>query len=124
MIKLTQLLNRVRDETRGEIQIHLSRNPFEKDPMKRALEIFNAYHLENTSTEHNAVLVYLNLRKRKFAVVAGSGIHAKLKQRYWDLLAEQFSEDLSSTHYENALTLVTYSLLETYKKHYARAATP
>ncbi len=120
MIGLTQLLHRIHDETRGDVRIHLSRNLFEKDPMKRALEIFNGFQLENVSTEHNAVLVYLNLRRRKFAIVSGSLIHAKLKQRYWDILGEQFKEDLSSTHYENALTLLLYTLLETYKKHYAR----
>lgn len=120
MIGITQLLHRIHDETRGDVRIHLSRNPFEKDPMKRALEVFNGFQLENVSTEHNAVLVYLNLRRRRFAIVSGSLIHSKLKQRYWDVLGEQFKEDLSSTHYENALTLLLYTLLETYKKHYAR----
>ena len=106
--------------TSGEVRVHLSHAVFEKDVMAMALSLFAEF--EMTRTPHrNAVLIYLNLRHRRFAIVADEGIHRALGQRYWDEMAVHLREDLLSTHFENALALSIYGLAESLAKYFPHA---
>ena len=85
--------------------------------MKTALRLFEEYHLTRT-TDRNAVLVYLNRATRKFAILGDEGLHRVVGQKYFDLLAVNFTEDLQSTHFENAITLLAFSVGTTLAKRF------
>jgi len=119
---LTPIIKALRFVTRrstGEVFIHISEDFFEKDPTDTALALFEEMNMTKTQ-DRNAVLVYLNRRSRKFAIIADEGVHRKVGQRYWDELARNFSEDLQSTHYENALSLLTFSVGTTLSQKFPR----
>ena len=85
--------------------------------MATVLSLFDEFEMTRT-TNRNAVLIYVNLRHRKFAIVADEGIHRVVGQRYWDEMAMNLREDLLSTNFENALALTTYGLAITLQKYF------
>lgn len=117
LIKLA--LQKCEKLTNSAIYLHLSRNPFQKDSTKRALEIFNAEKL-TSSPQRNSILIFLNLKNKSYTILSDEGIHKKVGQKYWDHLSIQFKEDLLSTHYENALLILIYTLLDKLRKIYPK----
>jgi uncharacterized membrane protein len=73
-------IHAVEAETTAEVRVHLSRRL-------------------------NAVLLYVNLRRKKFAVVGDDAAHRALGQRYWEDIARDLKHQLISTHPEKAIAL-------------------
>jgi uncharacterized membrane protein len=89
----------------------------EMDAYGRALRLFDEFGMSRT-LDRNAVLLYLNLRKRRFAVVADEGIHREVGARYWEELAAHLREDLLSTHPENAIAITVKTLGATLSRYF------
>lgn len=106
---IVQAIAEAEQYTTGEIQVHLSRRWFETNPLKRAIQLFRLYGMEKTENR-NGVLLYVNLRRRKFAVVGDEGIHKIVGQKYWQELTQNLHEDLQSTHPECAIALAVRTL--------------
>lgn len=103
--------------TTGEIRVHLSRDWIEKNPYAKAQKLFHQFGMTKTS-QRNAVLLYINVRKRVFAIVGDEGIHQAVGQRYWEGLVRNLKEDLLSTHVENAIALCVFTIGATLKKFF------
>ncbi|MBC7692176.1 MAG: TPM domain-containing protein [Methylotenera sp.] len=104
-------------KTSGEIRVHLSRRLIEKDPLGRGLALFDEYKMTQTANR-NAVLIYVNLRCQRFAIIADEGIHRAVGQMYWEELAVNLKEDLLSTYFENAISLTIFTLGVTLQKYF------
>ena len=118
-IGIAKTLEKLQTQLNLDVRVHLSRNPFLKDPTARALEVFNYENLTQTK-ERNSILIYLNLKLRNFCLLSDTGLHKKLGQKYWDELGAQFREDLLSTHYENAVVILLFTLMDRLKKVYPK----
>ncbi len=103
--------------TTGEIRVHLSHKLLEADAMKSARKLFLKQEMHRNS-RRNGVLLYVNLRKRKLAVVGDEGIHQRVGQAFWDRLAADLKEDLKSTHPENAIALAVVRLGEELTRYF------
>jgi len=88
--------------TTGEIRVHLSRSFFEKDVYAHAEKIFFRFGMQKTKYR-NAVLLYVNLRRKKFAVYGDEGIHHVVGQPFWEKLARDLRLGLQSTFSEAAI---------------------
>ena len=95
--------------TRGVICVHLSRHWTEKNPILRAERRFFEFKLDQTH-EANGVLIYVNLRKQKFALVADQGLMQKIPSQDWNEISKSFREDLLSTHPERAIAILVRTL--------------
>lgn len=102
--KIVEAIARAEDRTSGEIRVHVSKRWIEKDPYHRAQKLFIRLGM-NRTTLRNAVLLYVNLRRRKFAIYGDEGIHQNVGQRYWEKIARDLSQDLRGTHHENAIAM-------------------
>lgn len=116
ILKALQYVSKV---STGEVRVHVVKNPFEKDPMGSALEVFDEYAMTRTS-DRNAILIYVNLSTHGFSIIADEGIHRAVGQRYWDELAINLREDLQSTQFENAVSLSIFTLAVTLGKYFPR----
>ncbi|HVB02991.1 MAG TPA: TPM domain-containing protein [Chitinophagaceae bacterium] len=81
--------------TSGEIRLYVEHRCKYLDPMHRAMEVFS--HLELHKRIHrNAVLLYIALADKQFAIYGDEGIHAKVGDNFWqkqaDLLKQQFRD--------------------------------
>lgn len=103
--------------TSGEIRVHISHRLFERDPMRRARQLFLKQELHLTKNR-NGIMIYVNPRRKKFAIVGDQGIHSRVGQNYWDEWSKKLTEDLRSTHYENAICDAVKNIGETLKKFF------
>jgi len=103
--------------TTGEIQVHLTKRWVEKDAFSRAQKLFHQFGMTRT-TNRNAVLLYVNFRKHKFAIIGDEGIHKVVGQHYWEELAKHLQQDLRSTHAENAIAMAVMTIGQTLKKYF------
>jgi uncharacterized membrane protein len=106
-------------KTTGEIRVHLSRRVFERNTFGRANRLFHQYSMAGT-LHRNAILIYVNLRRKKFAIVGDEGAHQAVGQRYWDEVARELKKNFMSTHPENAIALTVTKLGERLMKHFPR----
>ena len=104
-------------ETTGEIRVHLSKRFLEKDPYVRALKLFSKFGMHRTS-HRNGVLLYVNLRKKKFAIVGDEGVHKAVGQKYWEELVHALKQDLRGTHPEIAISLAVRTIGFTLQKFF------
>lgn len=115
--RIVKAIAEAETHTTGEIRVHISRRWFEREPLHRARRIFSKLHMENTDG-HNAVLLYVNLRCRKFAFFGGEGIDKEVGSKYWQKIAKELGQDMRSTHYENAIAKAVSKIGDVLAKHY------
>lgn len=68
--------------TSGEIRVHIentSNGPIDT----RALEVFSILKMYNTEL-HNAVLIYVAVADKSFAIYGDKGINALVPEHFWD----------------------------------------
>lgn len=86
-----------------EIRVHLSRMLWDwMPPVKRAWKIFVQVGLDQTQNE-SGVLLYVNLRLRRFSIIADRGIVPHIPSDFWEVECRNLAEELVGTHPENAI---------------------
>ena len=91
---IIQSIKKAEQLTSGEIRVHIE-NSCKKPVLKRAEEVFQKNKMHKTK-DHNAVLFYVAVKTKHFAVAGDSGIHEKVAQQFWhdinNLVLQYFSE--------------------------------
>ncbi|OFZ19676.1 MAG: hypothetical protein A2X94_16590 [Bdellovibrionales bacterium GWB1_55_8] len=95
-----------------EIRVHLSRRWIEKDPFGRATDLYNQFASSTAKSDENGVLIYLNLRRRKYAIYADRKPAQALGALFWDTLGVFLASKLKNEKAEVALTSVIAHLSE------------
>ncbi len=117
---VSPILTAIREAERGstgEIRVHLTQRWFERDAYSRARQLFNLYQMSRTQFR-NAILIYVNLRKKKFAIIGDFAIHDAVGQIYWKNLAKELQENLRSTQSEKAISLAVLALGNALREHF------
>ena len=99
------------------VHVHLSRAPFEPDPVRKARQTFRSL----MSPPSRSVILHVNLKKRKFAIVHGDALDGP-EGDLWRQLARSLEEDLRSTHYENALVIAIRTLTAAFAGKHEQAS--
>ncbi len=68
--------------TTGEIKVHVERHCPGQDPYRRAVALFGELGLTKTR-DRNAVLIYLAIEHRRFALIGDTAIHAAVGDPFW-----------------------------------------
>ena len=84
--KLVEAIHHAELGTTGELRVHFSYSPEEKDILQAAKSHFESLGMHRT-TEHNGMLLYINPNLKKFSLYGDEGIHQKVKQDFWDQLS-------------------------------------
>ncbi|OFZ73412.1 MAG: hypothetical protein A3K03_06400 [Bdellovibrionales bacterium RIFOXYD1_FULL_44_7] len=112
-------LKKASNITRAPIHVHISQSSLQKISKKHAERVFTYFGLDK-APEQNSILIFLNLKNRKFTIVYGDEIDAALKKsgngNYWELFRKSFQEDLQSTQFENALAIAILTIAITLEK--------
>lgn len=103
--------------TTGEIRVHITQRWIEPDIFKHAQKIFQKLGMHKTE-QRNAVLLYINIKRHRFAIVGDQGIHKAVGTSYWNELSKGLTQDLRSTHYERAIAIAVKTLGETLKRYF------
>lgn len=107
--------------TTGEIRVHLSRHWIEPNTLKRARRLFARFGMQRT--EHrNGILLYVNLRRKRLAVVGDVAIDACVGEAFWKKLISDLERDLRATHFENAISNTVRKIGEELARHFPAGA--
>ena len=89
---ITEAVARAAAATSAEIRVHLERRVHrlpgqQPDALRRARKVF-AHLGMHLTVEHHGVLIYLAVEDRKLAIVGDEGIHARVGDRYWEIVRD------------------------------------
>jgi uncharacterized membrane protein len=73
--------------TSGEIRVHIEKNS-KDDTEHRALEVFHSLKMDNTRLR-NAVLIYVAVEDKTFAIYGDKGINTIVSDNFWDDTKEE-----------------------------------
>jgi uncharacterized membrane protein len=74
-------IEKMEHKTSGEIRLHVE-GDCDGDPYERALHVFHRLHMHKTK-HRNAILFYLAVNHKKFAIVGDEGIHKSVPENFW-----------------------------------------
>lgn len=80
--RLVGAIESAEKNTSGEIRVHVE-SVCKGDPYLRAAYVFSKLGMFNTK-ERNAVLIYLAVKSRKFAIVGDAGINSRTGAGFWN----------------------------------------
>lgn len=80
--EIVAAIREAEQQTSGEIRVHIE-NTCKGNIEDRALEVFSILKMQNTEL-HNAVLIYLAVNDKAFAIYGDRGINAVVANNFWD----------------------------------------
>lgn len=80
--EIVAAIREAEQQTSGEIRVHIE-NTSKGDIESRALEVFSLLKMNNTEL-HNAVLIYVAINDKNFAIYGDKGIDAVVSNSFWD----------------------------------------
>lgn len=87
--------------TSGEIRVHLESSS-QGDIEKRALEVFYTLKMENTKLQ-NAVLIYVAVNDKQFAIYGDKGINNMVSTNFWDSTKNSIEKHFKSGNFKQGL---------------------
>ena len=88
--------------TSGEIRVHIDVRCPEKNVLDRAAHLFAKLNMHKTALR-NGVLIYVALDDHRFAVIGDKGIHAKVPDRFWEMVTEAMTPHFKEQQIVDAL---------------------
>ncbi|MEI6347675.1 MAG: TPM domain-containing protein [Bacteroidota bacterium] len=103
-------------DTSGEIRVHLELN-CEQDSMTQAAQIFKRLKMEKT-IHRNAVLIYLAIDSRKFAIIGDEGINAIVPNDFWNDVKTNMLIHFRQADFVNGILSSVNMVGEKLKQHF------
>ena len=103
-------------QTSGEIRVHIE-NTFNGEINTRALEVFSILKMQNTQL-HNAVLIYVAVKARAFAIYGDKGIDAVVSNTFWDDTKNTIESHFKKANFKQGLVDGVLHAGEQLKKHF------
>ena len=88
-------------DTSAEIRVHIEET-CPGDVLRRASDVFLELNMHKT-TQRNAILFYLALKNRKFAVIPDYGILEKDTERFWDSIKMEMLDYFRENEFSTGL---------------------
>ncbi|WP_299384034.1 TPM domain-containing protein [uncultured Lacinutrix sp.] len=99
--EIVAAIREAEQQTSGEIRVHIE-NTSKADIETRALEVFSILKMQNTEL-HNAVLIYIAVKDKAFAIYGDRGINAVVPDSFWDDTKNTIQNHLKSGNNKQAL---------------------
>lgn len=80
--EIVQAIKDAERMTSGEIRVFVEHHCRFVNAIDRAFEVFGQLQMHQTK-QHNAVLLYVALKDRQFAILGDEGIHQKVGNDFW-----------------------------------------
>jgi uncharacterized membrane protein len=87
--------------TSGEIRVHLEKMCAE-DVFTHAVNVFGKLEMHKTELK-NAVLFYLAVQDKKFAIVADKGINDVVPSDFWDKIKQELQTHFKQNNFSSSL---------------------
>ena len=104
-------------KTSGEIRVHIEKKCPKKDPIKRAISLFQKLSMHKTDLR-NGVIVYVATEDHLLAIWGDEGIHAKVGQEFWESTLVTLQEDFKTNQIKNGLTKALLDIGEKLQQYF------
>ena len=98
---IVDAIREAEQNTSGEIRVHLEHSS-QGNIEKRALEIFYTLKMENTKLQ-NAMLIYVAVNDRQFAIYGDKGINNVVPSNFWDSTKNSIEKHFKSGNFKQGL---------------------
>ncbi len=102
--------------TSGEIRVHID-DRCDQDAYDRALKVFQSLKMYKTPFR-NAVLLYIAVKDKKFAIIGDEAIHMKVHPDFWNGLLQELKENFSNEHFMEGITRCVHTIGTTLSTHF------
>lgn len=116
-LAIVQTIQEAEKKTSGEVRVHIEKKCPRKDPLKRAISLFQKLHMHKTDLR-NGVIVYVATEDHLLAIWGDEGIHAKVGQEFWESTLITLQEDFKTNQIKNGLTKALLDIGEKLQQHF------
>ena len=109
------------DHTSGEIKVHIE-NRCKTEAIECATLAFHKLGLHKTELR-NAVMIYVAVRDKKFAVIGDEGIHKHVPEKFWDTVRDKMLGHFKQGKFTEGICEGIEMTGKEMKKHFPRTAT-
>jgi uncharacterized membrane protein len=111
-------IHEAESKTSGEIRVYMESHCPHPDALQRVKEIFTQLEMEKT-TARNAVLIYVALTDRKFAIFGDTAIYEKAGgAQFWEKAAEKLTGHLKKNEIADGLYNCIHELGAALAEHF------
>ena len=114
---IVQAIQEAEKKTSGEVRVHIEKKCPKKDPVKRAISLFQKLRMHKTDLR-NGVIVYVATEDHLLAIWGDEGIHAKVGQEFWESTLITLQEDFKTNQIKNGLTKALLDIGEKLQQHF------
>ena len=114
---VVQAIQEAEKKTSGEVRVHIEKKCPKKDPIKRAINLFQKLRMHKTNLR-NGVIVYVATEDHLLAIWGDEGIHAKVGQEFWESTLITLQEDFKTNQIKNGLTKALLDIGEKLQQHF------
>ena len=116
-LAIVQAIQEAEKKTSGEVRVHIEKKCPKKDPIKRAINLFQKLRMHKTDLR-NGVIVYVATEDHLLAIWGDEGIHAKVGQEFWESTLITLQEDFKTNQIKNGLTKALLDIGEKLQQHF------
>ena len=114
---VVQAIQEAEKKTSGEVRVHIEKKCPKKDPVKRAISLFQKLRMHKTDLR-NGVIVYVATEDHLLAIWGDEGIHAKVGQEFWESTLITLQEDFKTNQIKNGLKKALLDIGEKLQQHF------
>ncbi len=114
---IVQAIQEAEKKTSGEVRVHIEKKCPNKDPVKRAISLFQKLGMHKTDLR-NGVIVYVATEDHLLAIWGDEGIHAKVGQEFWESTLITLQEDFKTNQIKNGLKKALLDIGEKLQQHF------
>ncbi len=115
--KIIQGIQQAETRTSGEIRVFIENRCKFVDPLDRAAELFYGLKMDSTS-ERNAVLVYMAVKDHQLAIFADEGIHSKTGLDFWKKEVQLMITHFNKEDYAEGIVKVIKEIGQALYEHF------
>ena len=116
-LAIVQAIQEAEKKTSGEVRVHIEKKCPNKDPVKRAISLFQKLGMHKTDLR-NGVIVYVATEDHLLAIWGDEGIHAKVGQEFWENTLITLQKDFKTNQIKNGLTKALLDIGEKLQQHF------
>lgn len=116
-LAIVQAIQEAEKKTSGEVRVHIEKKCPKKDPIKRAISLFQKLGMHKTDLR-NGVIVYVATEDHLLAIWGDEGIHTKVGREFWESTLTTLQEDFKTNQIKNGLTKALLDIGEKLQQHF------
>ena len=114
--RILQSIRQAEENTSGEVRLYVEAC-CKGDVLDRASYVFSTLDIHKTQAR-NGVLFYLAIEDKKFAIIGDAGIHAVVKQDFWNDIKELMASHFKHGSFFEGLHIGILRAGEALKNHF------